>query len=733
MAESSPLAHSPTLVSKPAGEGPAAERLPPGTPVGEYVIDRFLGAGAMGEVYAGLQPVIGKKVAIKLLKQEVGASRDGAERFKREARAVNQIDHPNVIDIFSFGRLDDGRLYLVMDLVEGKSLRKALAEGPLEVQQALDILDQIAGALDAAHARGVVHRDLKPDNVMLGSGGKIYVLDFGLAKLLSLDESAPPVSMLTGQGTWLGTPGYMAPEQWSADGAGPASDRYSLGVMAFELLSGSLPFAAPTLPQMMEQHFRAKVPALSTKGAIAASSKFDPVVTRAMAKDPQQRFPTAREMVEALRTVAGGPAAKRAAAEPPGKRAWLPAAAGVGVLGVSIAAFLVVRGDKAKQEAAQPRPSASPVSGMVRVEIMSMPQRADVYRNGGLVGRTPATLDLSPGAELAFEIRKPGYAIARHSMLMPAADTTLPVFELVPVNGFEGVWQLPTKELRAFKRTGEKVEVSKLESVNGQPQFYRHYELLPADGGVAFGTTEELVDQRAPYDPACHIPHKVEYQYDPQTDALVVRRERVAVDFKEGHCIIISSDLGGAEALTRVDRGVHDAHDTIAPVGRPDLGQQLNNSNGPTNDSLDNVYDKGQKDSAASQSKTVPVDQKQLDALDEKQQKAKPAPGKPGKQQKKAIRPVDIQGPQTKSKVPPPTVNAKQAPTKESSKVDPSKAGNADANPAVPNAPPQQAPQQPTPQQANQPAKPLKPRGDSQVAPQVAPQAQFPQQPIQKK
>ena len=706
MAESSPLAHSPTLMSKPMGEASSADRLPPGTPVGEYLIDRFLGAGAMGEVYAGLQPVIGKKVAIKILKTEVGASKDGAERFKREARAVNQIDHPNVIDIFSFGRLDDGRLYLVMDLVEGKSLRKALADGPLAIQEALDILDQIAGALDAAHARGVVHRDLKPDNVMLGTGGKIFVLDFGLAKLLSLDDSAPPASMLTGQGTWLGTPGYMAPEQWSSDGAGPASDRYSLGVMAFELLSGSLPFAAATLPQMMEQHFRAKVPALSTKGAIATSSKFDPVVTRAMAKDPQQRFPTGREMVEALRTLAGGPGAKRAATELPGRRAWIPAAAGVGVLGFAVAAFLVVRGDKTKQDTAQPKPSASPVSGMVRVEIMSMPQPADVYRNGGLVGRTPATLDLAPGAELAFEVRKPGYAIARHSMLMPAADTTLPIFELVPINGFEGVWQLPTKELRVFKRTGEKVEVSKLDSVTGLPQFYRHYELLPADGGVAFGTTEELVDQRAPYDPACHIPHKVEYQYDPQADALVVRRERVAVDFKEGHCIIISSDLGTAEALTRVDRGVHDARETMAPVGRPDLGKQINDSNAPTNDSLDNKLDSGQKDSGAQQSKTVPVDQKALDALDKKQKlQNAPPPKPPGKPTKKAAPPVSINDPK-----------AKVAPTK------------APIDQIIPNArPPQQAPQQRAQPQANQPANISKPRGDSQVAPQ------FQQEPLPKK
>ena len=183
MAESSPLAHSPTLVAAPGSGDDALAR---GAAVGEFIVEGFLGAGAMGEVYAGIHPVIGKKVAIKVLKREVAASPDGAERFKREARAVNQVDHPNVIDIFSFGRLDDGRLFLVMDLVEGRSLRKALVEGPLEVEVALEILAAIADALDAAHARGVIHRDLKPDNVMLGRGTPptVHVLDFGLAKLL---------------------------------------------------------------------------------------------------------------------------------------------------------------------------------------------------------------------------------------------------------------------------------------------------------------------------------------------------------------------------------------------------------------------------------------------------------------------------------------------------------------------------------------------------------------------
>ena len=695
MAESSPLAHSPTLVSSPKQDSGSSDRLAPGTPVGEYLIDRFLGAGAMGEVYGGIQPVIGKKVAIKILKQEVAASKDGAERFKREARAVNQIDHPNVIDIFSFGRLDDGRLYLVMDLVEGRSLRKALAEGPLDITTALAILEQIAGALDAAHARGVVHRDLKPDNVMLGAGDKVYVLDFGLAKLLSPDDRLPPASMLTGQGTWLGTPGYMAPEQWSADGAGPASDRYSLGVMAFELLSGSLPFQAPTLPKMMEQHFRAKVPALSTKGAIATSSKFDPVVSRAMAKDPDARFSTARDMVDALRTVAGGPTKSAAS---PARRAWIPAAAGLGVLGLSIAAVLVVRADKQKQGVNAPRPSASPVGGRVRVEIMSSPPGAEVYRDGGLVGRTPATLDLAPGTELAFQVRKPGYATARHKMLMPDADTTLPVFELAAINGFEGVWQLPTKELRKFKRSGEKIEVSKLESVTGTPQFFRHYELLPAEGGVAFGTTEELVDPRAPYDPGCHIPHKVEYQYDPESDALVVRRERVAVDFKEGHCVIVSSEVGAAQALARVDRGALDARETMAPVGRPDLSNNGKPSH-VTSDSLDNVFDGGQKDSGAQ--KTVPdkaIDQQQLDALDQKLVKKQASA----------------------QKSPPPKVKVAPPPFKQ-----------ATVSNAAPNEPAAQQAVSPPTKQAPEPnpgANVSKPRGDSQVAPQQAPQQAVPQQ-----
>ena len=620
MAESSPLAHSPTLVARtPTGRaGADGDPLAPGATAGEYIVDQFIGAGAMGEVYAGHHPVIGKKVAIKVLTHAAAASPDAAERFIREARAVNQVDHPSVIDVFAFGRLPDGdgRLYLVMDLVEGQSLRKALIHGPLDVETALHVLGQIAEALDAAHARGVVHRDLKPDNVMLGTQTppKVFVLDFGLAKLVAVTPADLPLegAPLTSKGTWLGTPGYMAPEQWSADGAGPASDRYSLGVMAFELLSGQLPFQAGSLPQMMEQHFRTPVPALSTRGAIATHAAFDPVITRAMAKDPDKRFASGREMVEALRAAAGS---RRTRGSAPGaRRQWLPIVAGAGVLGLSIAAYFVVRSKPAtERDAAAAIQPPDPGVGLARVRVMSLPDKAQVWRDGKLLGTTTLSIDARPDEELVLDLRKPGYAPV-HYIHRVGRDVGPPAFELASIDGFEGVWELPTHELRAFQRVGDRVDVFKLDTIEGERMFFRHFELVPADDGVAFSTTEEVVDPRGPNDPGCHIPHHVEYQYDPKADALIVHRERVETAFRDGHCVIVSRDPGVTLALTRVDRGHTEVHRSDAPIGVPPKRKQAPSklpgkvsSDPPSkpskkapssvvNDSLDNVFDSGQKD-----------------------------------------------------------------------------------------------------------------------------------------
>ncbi|MBZ0233468.1 MAG: serine/threonine protein kinase, partial [Deltaproteobacteria bacterium] len=266
------IAQDPTVEGgrTPGAAAGGVDELAAGSAAGEYVVERRLGGGAMGDVYAGRHPVIDKKVAIKVLKRELAARADSAERFLREARAVNQIDHANVVDVFALGRLDDGRLYLVMDLLDGESLRARLARGPMAPDVTLAVLAQIAQALDVAHARGVIHRDLKPDNIMLtGPAARpvAHVLDFGIAKLVADAAGERALETLTGQGAWLGTPAYMAPEQWSADGATAASDRYALGIVAYEMLTGKPPFAATTLPGMMEQHFRGDVPSVTSSGA----------------------------------------------------------------------------------------------------------------------------------------------------------------------------------------------------------------------------------------------------------------------------------------------------------------------------------------------------------------------------------------------------------------------------------------------------------------------------------
>ncbi len=218
-------------------------KLAKGTDVAGYLIDEEIGRGGMGHVYSATHRMIGKRAAIKVLKPDVSRSPIIVERFIQEARAVNQIHHPNIIDIFAFGALEDGRAYHIMDLLIGESLRKRLKRGALHPSEAASVVEETALALTAAHEKGFVHRDLKPDNIFLQSREnrwpEVKLLDFGLAKLMPEAGFSP---FKTKTGVMLGTPEYMSPEQARGTGVDYRTDVYALGIVMFEIMAGRRPF-----------------------------------------------------------------------------------------------------------------------------------------------------------------------------------------------------------------------------------------------------------------------------------------------------------------------------------------------------------------------------------------------------------------------------------------------------------------------------------------------------------
>ncbi|MEQ9322733.1 MAG: serine/threonine-protein kinase [Polyangiaceae bacterium] len=278
------------------------EDLAPGTEVGEYVVEDKLGEGGFGTVYRATHPLIGKKAAIKVLAREYSSNREMVSRFVAEARAVNTIRHNNIIDIFSFGTLDDGRHYFVMELLDGGTVDQFLAEhGALDPPLALAVLRGVARALDAAHDSGIVHRDLKPENVFLtfdDDGRPVpKLLDFGIAKLTG--DAKAISGHKTRTGAPIGTPQYMSPEQCIGESVTERSDVYALGVVAFELLTGQPPFTDTSFLGMMNKQATAPRPAPSAVNA-AVPKALDEAVRNMMAIDPKERPARAGDAYELL-------------------------------------------------------------------------------------------------------------------------------------------------------------------------------------------------------------------------------------------------------------------------------------------------------------------------------------------------------------------------------------------------------------------------------------------------
>jgi len=273
-----------------------------GQTIGNYNITAKLGEGGMGTVFLAEHPVIGSKVALKAIHPRYACNADIVSRFMNEAKSVNQIGHDHIVDITDFGNTPGGDFYFIMEYLEGRSLAAAITEdGPFAPARALNIAAQIADALSSSHEHGVVHRDLKPDNIFLivrdEAHDFVKVLDFGLAKLTHADE---PLTRDTGAGAVMGTPFYMAPEQCEGKAdLDHRTDVYALGVIMFEMLTGMVPFGGRGYGEILIKQITVQPPAArSIRPELPPA--LDLILFRALAKDPATRFQTMGEFREAL-------------------------------------------------------------------------------------------------------------------------------------------------------------------------------------------------------------------------------------------------------------------------------------------------------------------------------------------------------------------------------------------------------------------------------------------------
>ena len=267
-----------------------------------------IGSGGMGAVYKAHQPSMDRYVAVKILHSKFTKRKDLVSRFRREARAMSHLTHPNTAKVFLYGQLEDEACYIVMEYLEGRNLGQIVRhEGPLKPERAIAVLIQACGALEEAHNKGIIHRDLKPENIFLCSQGGLEdfakVLDFGLAKVTER-EMQPGSLILTQEGMVFGTPEFMSPEQAQGKTLDPRSDVYSLAVILYELLTGKLPFDARTPMEYIGLHVQAEPIPLAER---APDRSFPPglqdVLDRALAKKPEERFQSAAEFAAALRAI----------------------------------------------------------------------------------------------------------------------------------------------------------------------------------------------------------------------------------------------------------------------------------------------------------------------------------------------------------------------------------------------------------------------------------------------
>jgi eukaryotic-like serine/threonine-protein kinase len=323
-----------------------------GTRLGPYEIRSALGAGGMGEVYRACDTRLGRDVAIKILPESFARDGDRLHRFELEARTVAALNHPNILALFDIGT-HDGSPYIVSELLEGQTLRQRLEEGPLPSRRAVEFALQVSQGLAAAHEKGVVHRDMKPENIFLTKDGRVKILDFGLAKLARLEGASGSDSPTLGTnqtaaGMVMGTVGYMSPEQVRGKPIDPRSDIFSFGAVVYEMLAGKRAFQGETSADTLTAILQQDPPELTQSG-LQVSPALDRIVRRCLEKEASDRFQGARDLGYALDAVMGSsaPTAEAPAVEvrkkTPNLRLLLAVTSLVAVLALAAVAWLLTR------------------------------------------------------------------------------------------------------------------------------------------------------------------------------------------------------------------------------------------------------------------------------------------------------------------------------------------------------------------------------------------------------
>jgi len=350
---------------------------------GRYVVRSRIGEGGMGLVYEGIHRDIDKRVAIKVLREDLSRRPEVVARFRQEAKSASRIGHENIVDISDFGETTRGASYFVMEYLEGEDLANVLArQGTVDAERACAIVLQCCRALSATHAKGIVHRDIKPENIFLtkrdGIDDFVKIVDFGIAKMSDIETDGAPGRKLTKTGMIFGTPEYMSPEQAAGRELDHRVDVYALGIILYECLAGRVPFEGDTFMGVLSQHLSAELPPITeVNPSVRVSRELELVIRKALAKDPNDRYADTEELAEAIRCALDGRLSRATLKTPPSALGlpslgyldpvprrktgrWVWAAAGIGAAGaLGWAALGPISGSESGAGASQAPPGES--------------------------------------------------------------------------------------------------------------------------------------------------------------------------------------------------------------------------------------------------------------------------------------------------------------------------------------------------------------------------------------